>query len=147
MVALPTKLCISIECHLCYLCATIAIITPFRNDGRRPQRAVNLVAPYATTSRPGWLRLAATGCNLVAKLMGIEVSLQSCNIMIDRSCPITFSGAFLPVSFSPMPRIPSVTFSFIPRDLAGSTLPWPNFFSAASRPFEGSVSVRLDSGG
>ena len=42
--------------------------------------------------------------------------------------------AAYPVAFSNMPRAPSVTFSFMPRCLAGSTLPCPNFFSAASRP-------------
>lgn len=39
-----------------------------------------------------------------------------------------------PVAFSNMPRALSVIFSFIPRCLTGSILPWPNFFSAKSRP-------------
>lgn len=42
-----------------------------------------------------------------------------------------------PVAFSNMPRAPSVTFSFMPRCFSGSTLPWPNFFSMASRPVMG----------
>ena len=39
-----------------------------------------------------------------------------------------------PVMFSNIPLALSVTFSFTPRSFAGSTLPWPNFFSTASRP-------------
>lgn len=39
-----------------------------------------------------------------------------------------------PVIFSNMLRAPSVIFSFVLRILEGSTFPWPNFFSAKSRP-------------
>jgi hypothetical protein len=46
----------------------------------------------------------------------------------------TLLGTSFPVAFSNMLRAPSVIFSLTLRSLPGSTLPWPNFFSTASRP-------------
>ena len=47
-----------------------------------------------------------------------------------------------PVAFSNIPLALSVTFSLTLRDLAGSIFPWPNFFSAASRPVRSTCQLR-----
>lgn len=104
----------------------------------------NLPLPTRTQSKSPTISATATHLRrsiLVREFIRHMFAIESHQHHHDdkhRSTPFSKKTAktSYPVAFSNIPLALSVTFSFTPRSFCGSTLPWPNFFSTASKPVD-----------
>jgi len=119
---------------LCRLCHPPPI------EGCRPSRSINATCSLRFVFLKLVLITYTAASHVLSSSLGelVRNILPTISSMSDSSDThqsfVGWRHSTYPVAFSNMPRAWSVTFSFMPRCLVGSTLPWPYFFSTVSRP-------------